>query len=169
MVIHLALAVSVLALSSCADDPSRGYAFGGGFRSEVRSVSVPVWVNRTFTPDLGARLTEAIIKELQRSTGWRVTNHGAGATLTGVISSANLRKLGTDPNTGLVQELAVDLAVDFDLRSNSTQKAIITRRNFRASGVFIPKQGINEPIEIGQQGAIETLARDIVNELRSDW
>lgn len=162
-------AVAISMLTACASDPSEGYAMGGGFRDDVRSVAVPVWDNRTFHPGLEAQLTEAIIKEIQRSTPWVVVNRGASTTLTGTITAAELRKLGTDHTTGLAQELAVDLAVDFEWRNNRSRRPIIARRDFRAQGSFIPARGVAEPIEVGQLGAIDALARDIVAELRSDW
>ena len=135
----------------------------------MRSVAVPVWDNQTYYPGLEAQLTEAIIKEIQRSTPWVVVSGGATTTLSGTIMAAELRKLGTDNTTGLVQELSFDLAVDFEWRSNRSRKALITRRDFRAQSGFIPTRGLAEPIEVGQLGAIEALARDIVAELRSDW
>lgn len=158
-----------LTLTSCASDPSEGWAMGGGYRNDVRSVAVPVWDNQTFYPGLEAQLTEAIIKEIQRSTPWVVVSGGASTTLTGTIVAAELRKLGTDNTTGLVQDMAFDLAVDFEWRSNRTRRPLISRSDFRAQGGFIPTRGLAEPIELGQLGAIEVLARDIVAELRSDW
>jgi Lipopolysaccharide-assembly len=163
-----AVCTSALLLTSCASDPTTGFAFGGGYRTDVRTVAVPIWENRTFTPELGAQLTEAIIKEIQRSTPWVVTS-SAQTRLTGVITASDLRRLGTDPTSGLVQDMAVDLAVDFQWQDISKHKPILVRKHFRASGSFVPTQGINEPIEIGRQGAIENLARDIVTELRSGW
>jgi len=158
-----------LAMFSCATDPTTGYAFGSGHRADVKSVSVPIWENRTSSPTLGAQLTEAIIKEIQRSTPWLVVDSGATTTLSGVVVEQRLRKLDQDSTTGLVQEQGVDLAVDFHWRNNRSRKEVLTRRNFRAQGDFIPTRGVGEPIEIGQFGAIQALARDIVAELRSDW
>lgn len=163
------LALAALLTASCASDPSEGYAMGSGHRRDVRSVRVPVWENRTFIPGLEAQLTEALIKEIQRSTPWVVVNSGATTTLDGTITAADLRKIGTDPDTGLVQDMAVDIAVDFVWTNNRTRRALIDRRNFRAQGSFVPTRGVGEPIEVGQLNALESLARDIVHELRSNW
>lgn len=165
----LSVALALIGVCSCASDPTTGYAFGSGRRNDIRTITVPIWENRTFTPGLEAQLTEAIIKELQQSTRWIVVDTGAATTLTGVLTNSNLRRLGEDPFTGLTQELAVDLAVDFKWRNNRTRRPLVERKNFHGDGVFIPTQGINEPIEVGQLGAIESLAKSIVAELRSEW
>jgi len=160
----------VTTLAACASDPTKGYAFSGGFAPALRTVSVPVWKNRTSEPELGALLTEAIIKEIQRSTPWRVVDVGAGATLTGVVTEASLRRLGRDTTTGLTQELAYDLAVDFTWsEGRRSQGSTIERRGFRAQGQFIPVRGAGEPIDVGRLAALDAMARAIVGELRSHW
>ena len=165
----MCVAAAVAPTGGCASDPAEGYAMGSGHRADVRSVRVPVWENRTFVPGLEAQLTEALIKEIQRSTPWVIVSSGATTTLDGTITAADRRKLGTDSTTGLVQDMAVDIAVDFAWTNNRTRKALIERRHFRAQGSFIPTRGVGEPLEVGQLDAIEALARDIVNELRSNW
>ena len=165
----LALVGLAALCAGCASDQSRGYAVGGGFPEGVRTIAVPIWENRTRDPEMGARVTEAIIKEVNRSTPWRVVSAGAATTLTGVITRADLRKLGQDSVTGLVQELAYDVSVDFTWENNRTRKPILKRTSFRAQGQFIPTRGVGEPIEVGQLGAIDALARAVVAELRSDW
>ncbi len=164
-----ALLILTALVTGCSSDPSQGWAMGGGFRSDVRSVSVPVWNNRTFYPGLEAQLTEAIIKEIERSTPWVVVSSGGSTTLTGTITEAQLRKLSTDDTTGLVQQMAFDFAVDFEWRNNRSREPLVARSDFRAQGTFIPTRGISESIEIGEFGAIEAMARDVVAELRSDW
>ncbi len=166
------MAAVLLALSTmlgCASDPSDGWAMGGGFQDDVKTIAVPVWDNQTFVPGLGAELTEALISEIQRTTPWLVVSSGANTTLTGVIRASDLRKLSTDNTTGLVQELAVDLAVDFEWRTIRGREPLVARTDFRSQASFIPTNGIGEPIEVGQRGAVEAMARDIVSELRSDW
>ncbi|RMH28717.1 MAG: hypothetical protein D6693_03545 [Planctomycetota bacterium] len=163
------VALAPMAIVGCATDPAEGYAFGTGHDAAVRTVSVPLWRNRTREPELGALLTEAIIKEINRSTPWRVADVG-GATLTGVVTEASLRRLGRDTTTGLTQELAYDLAVDFTFRVGRRGRgSVIERRGFRAQGAFIPMRGAGEPIDAGRLAAVDALARDIVAELRSSW
>ena len=129
--------------------------------------------NRDFQHGLEIELTEAIIKEIQRSTPWVVVQGqnggGADTTLTGVITQATLHNLTTSSTTGLVQEMAVEISVDFDWRDARTGKYLISRRDFRAMESFVPAPGSRERLELGQHAAVQELARSIVAELRSNW
>lgn len=167
--IVLALAL-VAGLWGCSSDPRRGYAFGSPFDESIRTVGAPIFDNVTFSHGLEALLTEAIVKEIHRTTPWAVTGaDGADTTISGAITEVTLRKLNTDSTSGLVSELAVDIAVDFEWRDNRSGQTILARRNFRGVGSFAPGPGAREPIELGEQAAIERLAVAIVSELRSDW
>jgi hypothetical protein len=156
-------------LSGCASDPSEGYAFTSARSEQARTVAVPLFENRTYSHGIEQRLTEAIVKMINRQTSWRARPSGAETTLTGTVTGVDLRELATDRTTGLVQQMAIEITVDFEWRDNRTGEVLVSRRSFKGAGTFIPSQGVRERIEIGEQGAVEALARDIVNELRSDW
>jgi len=155
----------------CASDPSEGYVFASAQRGEeqTRTISVPMFENRTFHHGLEARLTEALIKRINRRTGWRARSSGAETELTGTITGVRLEKLSTDRDSGLVQEMALEITVDFEWADARTGEVLLARRSFRGVGTFLPTNEVRERIEIGQQGAVDALARDIVGELRSDW
>ena len=161
------LAALVLALlSGCAG----GYRFGAAYSDDMRTIAAPMFDNVTFSHGMEAMLTEALLKELNRSTPWEVAPEAtADTTLSGVITEVRLHKLNTSPTSGLVTELAVDLSVDFEWRDNRTGQTLLARRNFRGIGRFAPGRGVGEPIEVGEQAAVDRVARAIVAELRSDW
>lgn len=165
----LGVAACVL-LAGCASDPRRGYSFESTFATDIRTISVPMFDNYTYSPELSAEVTEAVIKELQRTTPWAVTSSAnADTTLTGVVTSAELRKLSADRNTGFVQELATRVVVDFEWVDNRTGKVLSSRRGFAGLDTFVPARPTGERIEVGQRGAVQTLARDLVSQLRSGW
>jgi len=96
--------------------------------------------------------------------------------LTGRITAADLRRLSTDRGTGLGEEFAYTLTISYEWKDARTGEVLVTRQNFRSSGTFVPEirtGGVvgagDEPIEIGQYGAIEAAARDLVRTLRSAW
>lgn len=164
------LLLCVGAAGGCASDPTRGYAFGAAFSDDIRTIATPIFDNVTFSHGVESLLAEAVVKEIHRTTPWGVTGEGAAdTTLTGSITEVTLRKLNTDSTSGLVSELAVDIAIDFEWRDNRSGQTILARRNFRGVGSFAPGPGAREPIELGEQAAVERLAAAIVNELRSDW
>lgn len=164
----LTLCVPLGLLGGCQSDPSRGYSFeptvAGG-----RTISVDVFDNYTFSTGAEVELTEAIIKELQRATPLRVTRGSADTTLTGVVRSADMRLVARDSVTGLADQIALTLTIDFEWKNSRTGAVIVGRKNFSAVETFVPGQGTNEPIELGRRSAAQRLARDLVAELRSEW
>ena len=168
----LAMCCGMIALvgAGCSSDPSRGYSFTTTHQTSVRSIAVPVFDNRSFQKGIEIDLTDAIIKEIQRTTPWVVTSEaGAQTTLTGTITDASLRNLSTNSKTGYVQEMAVELTVDFDWRDGRTGQYLASRRAFKSMEGFVPARPTNERIELGQHAVVQEMARQIVAELRSGW
>lgn len=162
--------LAVLAMASCSADPTRGYSFNSTFDSGVRTIAVPIFANDTYASGLEVRLTEAIIKEIQRTTPWRVVGSASAATtLQGSIDDVQLIRLSRQRDTGLTQEQGLRVTVSFDWVDNRTGETTVSRQRFAAVASFIPHHGVAEPIEVGEEAAVRELARDIVAELRSDW
>lgn len=156
--------------AACATDPRQGYSFSSTFRTDVDSISIPVFQNTTFARGLEVELTEAIVAELRKSTDWTIVQEEtAQTTLRGTITSSELRKLSTARNTGLVEELGVILTVDFEWKDNRTGRVLTARRGFSASEPFAPARGIGDRIQTGQHATVQEMAHDIVAELRSGW
>lgn len=165
----MVIAAAVLVAGGCSSDPRQGYSFRSTYPADVRSVEVPIFKNSTAEPGQETLLTEAVIKELQRA-GFRVTqNATADTTLLGALTAIDLRRLSADRKTGLVQEVDYRATVDFEWRDNRTGKVLKARRGFAASSSFAPARGAGEPIERGQYGAFDRLAKDLVDELRASW
>ncbi|NUQ68424.1 MAG: hypothetical protein HUU18_09115 [Phycisphaerales bacterium] len=164
------LGLGLLAVGGCASSPSQGYAFDSTYDSGVRSVAVPVFENKTYAVGVEVELTEAIIKEIQRSTPMVVTRAGrADSELRGVIRSAQIRSLANDSITGLTQTMSYKLSVDFEWIDARTGKPIVARKSFASADVFVPAQPTGERIETGRHATAQRLARDIVAELRETW
>lgn len=171
-----ALAVRLVAISSvsvlpgCSSDPKEGYSFRSAHDESIRTVAVPIFENTTFSSGAETQITEAIIKEIQRSTRWTVVSSSTSdATLNGTLTSSQLRRLASAPVTGLSQEYGVEYRVDFEFRDNRSGKSLVVRRNFSVMETFAPSRNVGERIEIGEAGTADRLAHDIVAELRSAW
>jgi len=163
-------AISLTALSGCAADPKQGYSTQPVFDTTVRTISVPIFDNYTYRPEIAVALTEAVSKELARTTPWAVTNTtNADTVLKGVVRAEDLRKLSQDSNSGLVQEQAVTIVIDFEWRDARSNKARVIRRRFTGVDTFVPVRGTGERLETGEFAAIDRLAKAIVGELRSSW
>ena len=166
----LAAAAIAGALTGCAGDPTQGYSFSSSHDAGIRTVHVPMFKNPTFQRGLEVELTDAIIKEIQRTTPWKVTDAAVAETsLSGTITDASLSQLSTNRDSGLAQELAVKITVDFDWVDARTGRSLTSRRAFTASETFVPTLPVGERLEVGQHSAIQQMARDIVGEMRSGW
>ncbi|MFN0133864.1 MAG: LPS assembly lipoprotein LptE [Phycisphaerales bacterium] len=164
--------MTILALvpGGCSSDPTRGYSFTPTRSEQVRTVAVPIFDNHTFQHGIEADLTDAIIKEIQRTTRWVVVStEKAQTTLTGSITSAELRQLSTSSSTGLVQEVGIELTADFDWRDGRTGTFLVRRRNVKSLESFVASRPTNERIDLGRHASVQELARVIVSELRAAW
>lgn len=159
-----------LALPACSTDPSKGYSLNPTFSTEIQSVTVPMFGNTTYQHGLENELTSALITEIRKQTPWRVEGGpGAQTTLSGTIVGHDTRRLSVGRNTGIVEDMAVIVTIEFQLKDNRTGKVLVSRKNFTAAESFVPASKVGERLELGQQAAIQRLARDAVNELRSKW
>jgi hypothetical protein len=157
-------------LGGCSTDPARGYAWTSTFASDVATVSIPIFKNETFATGIESQLTEALVKEIQRTTPWVVTNgRSADTTLLGTITGIELDRLTATPGTGLVLEQIATIEIDFEWVDNRTGEPRVSRERMRASTIFVPTRTTGERLETGQRDAIAELSRAIVGELRSNW
>lgn len=157
-------------VAGCSSDPHEGYSFSSSFRSDVKTVAVPVWTNNTFYHGMETKLAQALVTQINKSTPYKVTSNGnAGTVLEGTITSVNLRQLSTSPTTGLGQEMSLEVVCDFTWRDAGSNKVLTARKNFMAARSFVPANGVRERIDVGEDAAVQQLAQDIIGEMRSGW
>ena len=169
-IISLLLAFVLVLIPGCAASPNQGYAFDTTFDESMRTIAVPIFRNETTSRGIEIQLTEAVIKQIQQRTPWRLTpSDRADSTLVGVVTNTTLRALSDDPQTGLVQEQAVQITIRFEWRDNRSGDVLVARDGYSASAVFHPSRAVGDRLELGQRSAIEELAEDIVSEMRSSW
>ena len=100
----LICALALAALAGCAADPRKGYSFQSTYDTSITTVAVPIFVNSTMHTGIETDLTDAIIKELQRETPWRVSQaETADAVLKGTFNSVLLIRLSQQSFICLVQ------------------------------------------------------------------
>jgi hypothetical protein len=166
----LALAAALPLPGGCAADPARGWSAASVYPMHVRSVAVPIFENTTMERDLEFDLTDAIIKEIQARTPYRVTSGSrADSILTGQIRSVMRDQLSKSRQTGLSEEVIVSVSIDFQWKDLRTGEAIVEREAFAGHGLFVPSAPSSESIELGRFAVVQQLAADLVSELRHDW
>ena len=157
-------ALLVTVLAGCA-----GYQIGPQalFRPDVRTISVPVFESDTLRRNLGEWLTEAVIKEIEQTTTYKVV------TLTGRIVRNGKHTLTEnrrdEPN-------AIEHSLVVQIQWLNAQGGILIERTFgiptplvdiTVTSELVPQAG--QSIVTAQQHLIQNLASQIVGQLEMPW
>jgi len=168
--IAMVAAITCTSFPGCASDPTTGYAFQATFRGDVASVAIPIFENDSFERSVEFELTDALIKEVEARTPYKVTSGTRADTiLSGRIARIERDVISRSPLTGLNEEVVYRVYVDFEWTDLRTGRTLVHREAFEGQGVYHPSRPIGSPSEQGAIAAVQQLASDIVDELRSDW
>lgn len=162
----------LLILGGCAS-----YQFGSAslYPSDIRTVHIPVVRNDSFRHDLGPQLTDALVKEVERRTPYKVvSNPNADSTLRCAITSQSkvvLTETSSDDPRALDSAIVVGATwTSRDgrrLMQNSMATVDSDSTGFSQSVRFVPEAG--QSIDTANQEAINSLARRIVSQMESRW
>jgi hypothetical protein len=154
-----------------------GYQLGRQslYRPDIQTVHVPVFESSSFRPDFGQRLTEAVAKEIELKTPYKVVDGASADTiLTGRVIADRKQPLamnrGDFPiNTNI--DLMLQVAWE-DRRGNligqSTSIPLFpSLLSVSQSSRFVPEGG--QSITTAQFAAIDQLAQQIVAQMEMPW
>lgn len=145
-----------------------GYTMKSIYPSGIHTVAVPIWKNNTFRRGLEFRLSEAIDKDIESRTPYRLAAvNQADTELTGTIVSVSEGVLSNSFQTNLPQETQITIVVDFTWRNLHTGAVLSRRNNFAASSTEIPQ--IGQQLPDAEQIAVERMARAVVNQMQRSW
>jgi hypothetical protein len=165
---------SLLLLTGCLGN----YQFGARtlFPEGIETVYVPVFDSVSYRRDLGEELTEAVVKEIERRSNFKVVSSPATAdtVLVGKIIGENKKLLFEIP-TGDPREMEVNLAVQVSwtdqrgrpVRDIPTLPVPGAAVNVSASNNLVPEVG--QSVTTAHQAAIQRLAAQIVSLMEKPW
>jgi hypothetical protein len=172
---NLQFAICILqsTLVGCA-----GYQVGAGslYAPDVTTVYVPMIDSHSYRRDLGERLTEAVCKEIELKTPYKVVGTpDADSILSATLISDTRRTLGEnafdDPR---VSEIELRAEVSWVNRHRMpiapVQTLTVPRELFlpiNQTAPLIPEAG--QSVASQQQQAIERLAQQIVSTMEAPW
>lgn len=172
-VLLLAPLLAVATVTGCA-----GYRWGTRslFRTDVRTVYVPIIESDSFRRNLGERLTEAVIKQLELNSPYKVVGdpNSADSTLRCRLTSDS-KKVLIEAHTDEPRVLEVAMAVQVDWVDRQGQSLIQRTEVPMPSSLLGVGQRSEMIAEVGQsivtaqQATIERLAREIVGQLEAAW
>ena len=150
--------------------PGCGYSSKGVYPTEVQTVALPLFANTTWERGLEGDLGEALVKEVVSRTPYRVVDGSvAQSTLTGTIRRAGRRRLALTRVGGVPEEVEYAIVVDFVWADAAGDRVYAEAVGLEQVGSHVPAPGIAEPESVAVQNAVERLAEDVVDLMRSGW
>jgi len=158
----MTLVAVLILLSAC------GYSNKTLYNKSITTISVPIWKNKTFRRDWEFKLTEALDKDIEARTPFKLVGQGrADTVLTGEITDIQEDVLTRRFGINLPRENELTVVVNFTWRDVRTGKVLLERTRFNRGATEIPE--LRERVEDAEQLAVERLARAIVDQMQTDW
>lgn len=147
-----------------------GYTTTELYPDQYQSIAVPYFDNRSNTRNVEFTLREALIKEIEQRTPYKVVSGEgpADTRLTGTVTRVNRSLLSRQPLTGLPQELEVSVVVDFEWEDQRDGQTLRCFRGLEAIGQFVPDRRVGEFDQDATRLAVQRLAEGIVSRMRED-
>jgi hypothetical protein len=157
---------AVALLAGCAT-----YRLGSSLPPGIRSVAVPMFVNRTAKPELAAEAVNATVQEFQRDGSLRVAaTDAADAVLEVVLTGYRLSPVRyEDERRTTAQEYRITLTADAVLRQRTTGAVVFEGRNLAEDTTFEAAGDLLSAERAALPAAARNLARDIVERALATW
>lgn len=140
----------------------------GLYRDDVKTVFVPTVLNRTFSRSDSAQLTDALARQLETRTPYRVADAGtADTSLEVTITQVRRATTSRDRFTALPNEQLYVVVADFTWKDLRTGRILVSREHFEQTAATYATLG--EGQFHASQEAAEALAAGIIEELTANW
>lgn len=154
--------VALAGLAGC------GYSAKSLYPIDIHTVNVPIFGNSTYRRRWNFRLTEAIDKDIEEDTPYKVTgSRKADSVLTGTIVSIQENVLSSRFTTNLPQETQITVVVNFTWKDTRSGRILVARNNFSRASTEVLQ--LNQRVTNAEQAAVERAARGIVNQMQRPW
>jgi hypothetical protein len=171
-VIAFAFLLGGVALTGCL-----GYRFGNAslYRSDLRTIHIPVIRSDSFRPELGVLLTEALQKEVEKRTPYKLTQSATADSFLTVRLTSDSKRVKSEVITDEPRLLETVLTVELSWTDRRGMSLIETRflppgevtHYFAERTDFVPEAG--QSIATSFQHAAERLANHIVDQMEARW
>jgi hypothetical protein len=168
----LAAAVFAAVLAGCSGDPTEGYSFDSLYRTDIKSVAVPMWDvgQDVYRRELQTRLSEALVKRIEMDTPYKVTTAARADTeLRGKIDVVSQRVLSYVPSSGEPREIEMTFIMSFTWKDLRTGKIIAEKQKLEVSDTYITQSPLESDFFQGSEKVINECARRVVEQLEAPW
>ncbi|MFN7890050.1 MAG: LPS assembly lipoprotein LptE [Pirellula sp.] len=162
----------VFTMTGCA-----GYRIGTRslYRNDIRTVHIPIIKSDSFRPELGVQLTEALQKELERRTPYKIGEFATADSIMNCRLTSESKQVVGETGTDESRLLRSGMAVEVSWVDRRNIPLIETRFlppgettfYFSENTDFVPEAG--QSIGTANQRVIERLANHIVDQMESRW
>lgn len=156
--------ISLLSLAGC------GYTSETTYPTEYRSVAVPIFESNSFYRGFEFKITEAVIKEINLRTPYRVLPQASAETvLEGRITSVHEGTLSRSREGGVPQEVEMRVVMDLVWTDQRSGEIVRERRGLAVVGRYMPTRPVGEVSDVGEREAATRAARAVVSMMRAEW
>jgi hypothetical protein len=133
---------------------------------DIKTIAVPIFVNRSSTFRIEQKLAAAITHEFIERTKFRIapTPDGADAVLNGTVKDVRSGVITFDLNTGRASSLQIQVTADVKLQDLHSKKVVYANPNFVFREEYQVSQTTSGLFE-EDQAALDRLSRDLARTL----
>lgn len=157
--------VWLLACTGCI-----GYQVGNQalFRPDIKTVHIPVFESDSFRQFLGERMTEALVKEMESRSSYKVAPlQTADSILRGKIL-IDQKRVMIEARTDEARDIQVNLIVQVSWNDRYGRPLMKSREiQINQFENFVPEGG--QSLSTAHQEVIDKIARDIVSQMEIPW
>jgi hypothetical protein len=166
------LLLPLLATTGCF-----GYRFGTKtlFRPDVRTIHIPMIRSDSFRAEIGALLTEALQKDVERRTPYKIVDAASADSALVCRLTKDTKRVVGETSTDEPRLLETVLNVEISWTDRRGMPLVETRflppgevtYYFSERTSFVPEAG--QSISTALQRAVERLANHIVDQMEARW
>jgi hypothetical protein len=149
-----ALLAAIALLGGC------GYSFHGTLPDHVKTVAVPIFVNRTQQPAVEGVITRAIVDAFATNGRLRVVRpEDADSILEGEVLQYTVGAIAVDPSLN-VQQYRLGVTLNLRMRDVRANKLLFEEANFSEQADFLVAGSVAQTLSI-EAGALQQAATEI--------
>ena len=161
--------VAAASMFGCqSTDPKSGYTSRSLFDESIKSVQVNIFSTKEFRRGLEFELTEALVKQIEADTPYKVLKGAqADTVLEGQIRAVRQGVLADLYQSDLPAEKQQQLVVNFTWKDRRSGRILAEGHDVRVVAEYNPPVG--DTFFSGEQELMDKMARKIVNQMRQSW
>lgn len=143
-----------------------GYSFQGTLPSHVKTVAVPIFINRTQQPAVEAVITRAIVDAFATNGRLRVVRpEDADSILEGEVLQYTVGAIAVDPSLN-VQQYRLGVTLNLRMRDVRLNTLLFEQANFSEQADFLVAGSVAQTLSI-EAGALQQAATEIARSVVS--